>query len=103
MRDTTRKRSSSRAAALRRSGKGNRAVKLASCAWLLAADAGAHLFSLYGLAADAAGNLHILDRDSRHIREADSSRVITAISGAGKHRFGVGCGQSHAACCGADQ
>lgn len=54
-------------------------------------------------AAVAVGGLHIVDRDSRLNRKADSSKLITSISGAGEHRFGVGCGQSHTARCGADQ
>lgn len=109
MRDTTGKHSSSRAAALTRSGGGVRARRLASCAVLLAAaagaqfSAGAELFCPHGLAEAAAGNLPIFAWDSRAIRKADSSRVITTVSGTGEHRFGVGCGQSHAARCGVDQ
>ncbi|MCY4587491.1 MAG: hypothetical protein OXB98_15750 [Bryobacterales bacterium] len=103
MRDTTSKGSASRATALTRSGGGVRAVRLASCAVLPAEVAGAHWFSPYGLAADTAGGLCIVDRDSRPTRKADSSRVITSISGTGEQRFGVGCGPSHAARCGADQ
>ncbi len=101
MRDTTRKRSSSRAAGLTRSGGADRAVKLASCAALLAVAAAGHLFSPYGLA--AVGGLHIVDRDSLRTHKADSSKLITSISGTGEHRFGAGCGQSHAARYGADQ
>ncbi len=70
-------------------GRSSRAARLASCAVLLAADAG--------------GGLYIVDRDSRPTRKADSSKLVTSISGTGEHRFGVGCGQSHAARCGSDQ
>ena len=100
-RHSTSRGSSSRAAGLTRSGRGDRAVKLASCAALLAAAAAGHLFSPYGLAASAGLRFFLLD--SRRTRKADSNKLITSISGRGEHRCGVGCGQSHAVRCGSDR
>ncbi len=49
---------------------------------------GAQLRSPSGVAADAAGNLYIADRNAYRIRKVDSSGVISTIAGTGESGFG---------------
>ena len=104
----------SRFAALPRSGGGVRAVKLALCAVLLAASAGAQSSANWridtfaglpdvrdngpatdarldfpeGMATDSAGNLFIADRINYRIRMVDSAGTISTIAGTGEQGFG---------------
>ena len=105
-----------RFAELSQSGGGVRAIKLALCAALLAAGAGAQpsadwridtfaglpelgdngpaidarLFGSSGVAVDGAGNLYITDRQNDRIRKVDSSGTITTIAGSGEPGVGEG-------------
>ncbi len=105
----------SRFAEWSRGGGGVRAVKLALCAVLLAASAGAQsesadwridtfaglpdvrdngpatdarLDAPRGVAADAAGNLYIADSSNARIRMVDSTGTISTIAGTGERGFG---------------
>ena len=104
----------SRFAEWSRGGGGVRAVKLALCAVLLAAAAGAQssanwridtfaglpdvrdngpatdarLDLPHGVATDAAGNLYIVDRLNNRIRKVDSAGVISTIAGTGERGLG---------------
>ena len=102
----------SRFAELSRSSGGVRAIKLALCAALLAAAAGAQssadwtittiagtgkggfrgdggpaieakLYFPAGVATDGAGNVYIADTDNNRIRKVDSTGTITTIAGGG--------------------
>ena len=101
-------------AELSQSGGGVRAIKLALCAALLAAAAGAQpsadwridtfaglpelgdngpaidarLAFPTGVAVDGAGNLYIADSRNHRIRKVDSSGTITTIAGTGELGFG---------------
>ena len=101
-------------AELSQSGGGVRAIKLALCAALLAAAAGAQpsadwridtfaglpelgdngpatdarLATPTGVAVDGAGNLYIADSRNHRIRKVDSSGTITTIAGTGELGFG---------------
>ena len=106
MRDSTSKGSSSRFDKLSRSGGGVRAVKLALCAALLVAAAGAQpsaefaglplpfgvavdgVGNPYGVATDGAGNLYIADTFNARIRKVDSTGTITTVAGSGEPGFG---------------
>ena len=111
--DSTSKGSSSRFDKLSRSGGGVRAVKLALCAALFVAAAGAQpsadwrIDTFAGLpgfgdngpavearlafpsdvAVDGAGNLYISDRDNNRIRKVDSTGTIITIAGTGESGF----------------
>ena len=114
MRDSTSKGSSNRFAESPRSGGGVHAVKLALCAALLAAAAGAQtsadwkidtfaglpefgdgdpavvarLDYPHGVAADGAGNVYIADTQNDRIRKVDSSGTITTFAGSGGRGHG---------------
>ena len=114
MRDSTSKGSSSRFDKLSRSGGGVRAVKLALCAALLVAAAGAQpsadwridtfaglpgfgdngpaveaqLAFPSGVAVDGAGNLYIADESNHGVHKVDSTGTITTVAGSGEPGFG---------------
>ena len=95
---------------LSQGGGGVRAIKLALCAALLAAAAGAQSSADWridtvaglpelgdngpaidarlgfpaGMVVDGAGNLYIADQDNNRIRKVDSSGTITTIAGSGE-------------------
>ena len=103
-----------RFAELSQSDGGVRAIKLALCAALLAAAAGAQpsadwridtfaglpelgdngpatdarLDSPNGVATDAAGNLYFADSNNNRIRKVDSAGLISTIAGTGERGFG---------------
>ena len=103
-----------RFAELSQSDGGVRAIKLALCAALLAAAAGAQpsadwridtfaglpelgdngpatdarLDSPNGVATDAAGNLYFADSNNHRIRKVDSAGLISTIAGTGERGFG---------------
>ena len=59
--------------------------------------ADAQLRGIYGLAADAGGNIYIAERTSHRIRKVDSSGVITTVAGNGTEGYGGDSGQAVAA------
>ena len=113
MRDSTGKGSASQLAESPQSGGGARAIKIALCAVLLTASAGAQssvewridtiagllefgdggpataarLHAPSSVVLDGTGNLYIADRDNHRIRKVDPSGVISTIAGTGQPGF----------------